>query len=73
VAGKIYRPLFRDVYRGLILSLTGTYLAQIFYVSNLSSNYFGLGLAVALAMLSVIIYGCFLIYRGTEALCLLEK
>lgn len=73
VEGKIYRPLFRKLYIGLLLGFIGTYLLQVFTESNLTSNRFGVGLLVLVALLLMLVIGCQLIYRGTSNLYGLEQ
>jgi hypothetical protein len=73
VPGKIYKPLFRGLYRGLVTSFAGTYLVQVFYVTNFTSNSLSVGLLMLITILALLIYGCIMIYRGTNQLYLLEK
>jgi hypothetical protein len=73
VKGIVYRPLFRNLYKGLMISFIGTYLAQAFYLSNLPSNRIGIGLLIIIGVLLLLIYGCLLVYRGTSQLSLIEK
>lgn len=73
VEGRIYRLLFSDLYAGIMLGFTGTYLIQIFTVSDLKTNGFNLGLVISLCLLGLIIWGSMLIYRGTTELYKLEQ
>lgn len=73
VEGRIYRLLFRDLYSGILLAFTGTFLLQIFTVSELKSNGFGVGLVVFVFLISLIIWASTLIYRGTTELYKLEQ
>jgi hypothetical protein len=73
VPGKIYKPLFRGLYRGLVTSFAGTYLVQVFYVTNFTSNSLSVGLLMLITILALLIYGCIMIYSGTNQLYLLEK
>lgn len=72
VRGKLYRPMFRNLYRGILISYASTYLVQIFYVSNVSSNRFGLGLLFLLSLIGLLMIGYGLIYRGANQLYSLE-
>jgi hypothetical protein len=72
VQGLLYRPLFRDVYRGLVISFIGIFLAQIFYLADVQSNRFGPGLLLVFGVITFLIYGCYLVYRGTSQLSQIE-
>jgi len=73
VRGAIYKSLFHDLYMGVTIAFIGMYLAQVFYVSNLSSNQFSAGLVFVLAVILLLIRGCLLIYSGTNKLYTLER
>jgi len=73
VPGKIYKPKFRNLYLGILISYISTFLIQIFYVSNLPSNRFGLGLIFIISLIVMIIIGYSLMYRGANQLYMLEK
>jgi hypothetical protein len=73
VRGVIYKALFSDLYKGLIISFIATYLVQLFDISNLSANTFNFGFIVVLALIVLLMRGYFLIYRGTNQLYKLES
>jgi hypothetical protein len=73
VTGRIYRPMVRNLYLGILLSYTSTYLTQIFYLSNIPSNRFGPGLLILVGLLALLILGYGLMYRGANQLYSLEK
>lgn len=73
VSGKIYKPKFRNLYLGILISYFSTFLIQIFYVSNLPSNRFGVGLIIIISLIVLIIIGYSLMYRGANQLYMLEK
>lgn len=73
VPGKIYRPKFRNLYVGILISYISTYLIQIFYASNIPSNRFGFGLLFAISLVIMLIVGYSLIYRGANQLYMLEQ
>ena len=72
INGKIYKPLFRDIYLGLTLSFIGTYLVQLFDASTFNANRFGVGLFVLIGLIILLIRGCYLVYRGTNHIYKLE-
>jgi hypothetical protein len=61
------------MYKGLVISFIGLFLAQIFYLSNLPSNRLDPGLLALIGIILLLIYGCFLVYRGTSQLAQIEK
>ena len=73
VQGKLYRPGFRSLYHGILISYVSTYLVQIFYVSNVSSNRFGVGLVILVSFIALLIAGYGLMYRGANRLYILER
>lgn len=73
VAGKIYKPTFRNLYAGILISYISTYLIQLFYLSNAPSSRFGFGLLLAAGLLVMLIIGYSLIYRGANQLYMLER
>ena len=73
VPGKIYRPMFQNLCCGILISYISTYLVQIFYVSNISSNQFGIGLGIVVALVTFVTVGYGLMYRGAAQLYTLER
>ena len=73
VPGKIYKPTFRNLYIGILTSYVSTYLIQIFYISNVSSNRFGFGLLFLISLIALLIIGYGLMYRGANQLYMLER
>ena len=73
VKGRLYRPMFRKLYAGILLSYISTYLIQIFYVSNAPTNRFGIGLLSLIALIFLLIIGYGLMYRGADQLYMIEK
>jgi len=73
VRGKLYKPMFRNLYVGILLSYISTYLIQIFYVSNVSSNQVGVGFGILISLILMLIAGYTLIYRGANQLYALEN
>lgn len=62
VEGKIYRPLFRNLYKGLMMIFIGTYLVQVYIVTTLHANQIGFGLLVIVWLLLLIIGGAYLFF-----------
>lgn len=73
IRGEIYRPMFRNLYRGILIAYVSTYFIQIWYVSNLSSNRFGAGMYILLVLIALLIAGFVLLYRGANQLYRLER
>jgi hypothetical protein len=73
VPGKIYKPIFYNLYVGILVSYVSTYLIQLFYVSNLHSNRFGVGLVIIVGLIALLIAGYGVIYRGASQLYLVEQ
>ena len=73
VPGKIYQPMFKNLCCGILISYISTYLVQIFYVSNISSNQFGVGLGIVVALVAFVTVGYGLMYRGAAQLYTLER
>jgi hypothetical protein len=73
INGKLYRPMFRSLYIGILISYASTYFIQVFYASNLSSNKFGPGLVILVGLIAMLIVGYGLMYRGANQLYRLEQ
>lgn len=72
VRGKLYRPMFRNLYLGILIAYISTYLIQVWYASNLPSNRFGFGLLSIIVLIFLLILGYGLMYVGANQLYLLE-
>ncbi len=73
VRGKIYRPMFKNLYLGILIAYVSSFFIQIWYVSNLSSNKFGVGMYSLIVLILLLIAGFGLMYRGANRLYRLEK
>jgi hypothetical protein len=73
VRGKIYRPMFKKLYFGVLIAYISTYCIQIWYVSNVASNRLGIGLITLVALIILLITGFILIFQGANKLYKLEQ
>jgi hypothetical protein len=73
VKGRIYKELFKNLYRGILLVFICIFLAQLFTVSDTNLNKFSLDLVLVYCLLILASIGFVLIYHGSENLNKLEK
>jgi hypothetical protein len=71
--GVIYRTLFRNLYRGLVLVYVCIFTAQLIIISPINLEKFSLWLAIAYLVLLLAIFGFGLIYKGAQQLEGIEK
>ena len=73
IKGRLYRPMFRNLYLGILTAYSSSYLIQVWYVSNVSANTFGIGLVSLMILIGTLIIGYALMYRGASQLYMLEQ
>ncbi|MDL2341942.1 MAG: hypothetical protein QFB87_02610 [Patescibacteria group bacterium] len=73
IDGKIYRSLFRDVNRGLVLVFTSIFAAQLLMISPLIVMHLGVGIIFVYMAIILGLAGYALLYRGTGKLQNLEE
>jgi hypothetical protein len=73
VSGVIYKQLFRNLQRGVVLVFFCTFVAQILIASTVSDQNMGVILGLIYVVLLLGIVGFWLVYKGTKSLELLEK
>jgi hypothetical protein len=72
ISGSIYKTLFKDLYRGILLVFVCTFVAQLFIISNFNLNRFSLWLIIIYAVLILATFGFILIYKGSQSLSKIE-
>lgn len=73
VSGKIYKSLFRDVSKGIILVYFCIFFAQLIMLSPIIATNFSLGLFFIYGVLILAIAGFQYIFRGARKLQLVEE
>ncbi len=71
--GKIYKRLFNNLYKGILLVFICTFVAQLFIISNVNLTKFSLSLVLIYCLLVLAGLGFILIYKGSNDLNLLER
>lgn len=71
--GVIYKALFRDLYKGILLVYICIFLAQIFIISTISFAKFNIGIVLIYGLLLLAAFGFILVARGAKKLAKLEK
>jgi hypothetical protein len=73
VEGSIYRQLFSNFYKGILLVFLCTFIAQMLLASSVTLSNFNIGIALVYAVLVLGVVGYMLIYRGVQELLRLES
>lgn len=71
--GIIYKQLFSDLYRGILLVFVSIYIAQLFVISNVSLDHLSANLVLIYGLLVLGAVGFILIHRGSVKLEQIEK
>lgn len=72
IAGSIYRSLFGDVYRGMILVFISIFLAELLVCSSLVEGNYGLSTGFIYAVILLIVAGYSYVFRGAVKLQKIE-
>lgn len=73
VEGSIYRRLFRQANRGLVLIFISIFIAQLLIISPLVVTHFNLGVVLIYALIVIAITGYTLLYKGAAKLQNIEN
>lgn len=73
IEGSIYRELFSQTYKGILLVYLSIFMAQLFIISPLVATHFGVGLLLVYGMLLLAILGYVLLFRGAVKLQRIEE
>lgn len=71
--GKIYRLLFQDLYRGILLVYICLFIAQVLTISSISYAYLSLSLGLVYGLLVIAAIGFVYIVRGSRKLANAER
>ncbi len=72
VPGSIYRPLFKDLNRGILLAYICIFLSQLFIISSISFSNVNIGVSLIYGLLLLGIVGFVYVARGAQKLDLIE-
>lgn len=73
VSGVIYKQLFRDLQRGVVVVFVSTFLAQVLISTLTTDDDMSIVLLTVYAVLLLCLWGFYLVYRGTKQLERLEQ
>ena len=71
--GKVYKQLFKDLYRGLLLVYISIFISQIFIISTISYTGLNIGVVLIYALIILATVGFLFIARGSRRLSLVEN
>lgn len=66
--GKLYRYVFKDLYRGILLVYVCIFIAQLIIISSLIVGRITLGLGIVYGVLLLAMIGFLLVFRGAKRL-----
>jgi hypothetical protein len=71
--GSIYKTLFKNLYRGLLVVYLSIFLAQIFIISPVTYQYMNIGIVLIYGLLVLAAFGFILIDHGVNRLSRVEE
>jgi hypothetical protein len=73
VPGSVYRPLFKDLNRGILLAYVCIFLSQLFTISSISYSGVNIGVTLIYGLLILAIVGFTYVARGAQKLNTIES